>query len=107
MKEFLHKIDLDKLSQETGLTMDQIASMAGIAEARNLKKWTHDKGKGGVRPVFNTMVKLIQSGATVETLFGVEYKAAVKVVERPMSKDEFMKGVREALADIGREQSSG
>jgi Mg-chelatase subunit ChlI len=32
-----------------------------------------DKAEGGTRPPFNAIAKLLVQGATVETLFGVEY----------------------------------
>ena len=47
--------------------------MAGIREARNLGKWAQSKPNGS-RPSYNALVKLLRAGATVETLFGVEYK---------------------------------
>lgn len=71
--DYLHKIDVDKLAQELHVDVNGVALLAGIREARNLGKWAQSKPNGS-RPSYNALVKLLRAGATVETLFGVEYK---------------------------------
>jgi transcriptional regulator with XRE-family HTH domain len=73
--DYLHKIDIKKLSRELHLSLDEIAALVGIRESRNLGKWAQSK-PDGVRPKYNSLIKLLQAGASVETLFGVEYKTA-------------------------------
>lgn len=70
--EFLHKINLDALKKETNLSPDEIASLSGITDSKNLGKWSQDKERGGSRPNYNALVKLLEKGATTKTLFGVE-----------------------------------
>lgn len=76
----------------------------GLAELVNVDvqtvyRWAWDKNKKGNRPKFNAMVRLLQKGATVETLFGVEYTKAhqsfpkdfqegMDISKRPMTRDE-------------------
>ena len=72
--DFLHKISIEKLSKDTGLSVEEIAKLAGIAEARNLGKWAQDKPNGS-RPNYNAIVRLLQAGASTETLFGADYAA--------------------------------
>ena len=69
--EFLHKINVDAIVKETNLTLDEIARLAGITEARNLGKWSQDKSKCGSRPNYNAIVRLMEKRATAETLLGV------------------------------------
>ena len=71
--DYLHKIDVDKLAQELHVDVNGVALLAGIREARNLGKLAQSK-PNGARPSYNALVKLLRAGATVETLFGVEYK---------------------------------
>lgn len=75
--DFLHKINVDKLSEELKQSVDDIAALAGIKHPKNLGKWAQSKPDGS-RPNYNALIKLLQAGATVETLFGVDYKGPVK-----------------------------
>lgn len=72
--DFLHKINISELSKEMGLTTEEIANLAGISDPKNLGKWGQGKPNGS-RPNYNAFVKLLQNGATVETLFGVNYSS--------------------------------
>lgn len=101
--DFLHKIDIDKLSKETGLSLDEIASLADIKESRNLGKWNQDKS-GGSRPNFNAIVRLLEKGATVETLFGVDYKpnklvqnSAPSIPPELSNDPDFQKGLQQSI----------
>lgn len=80
--KFLQRVDLDKLQKETGKTLEQIAELAEVGH-KVIYKWAY-MHKDSSRPSYNTIIKLLECGATVETLFGVEYKAGIKVVEKPI-----------------------
>lgn len=69
--DFLHRINIHDLVKETGKTLDELAKLAGIKESRNLAKWSQSKEKGGSRPSFNAVVRLLSAGASTMTLFGV------------------------------------
>jgi hypothetical protein len=60
--------------------------------------------KDGSRPDYNTIIRLLQKGATVETLFGVDYNGPIKngfkILPELASKPEFLKGQEEALKDF-------
>lgn len=96
--DFLHKISIEKLSKDTGLPVEEIAKLAGIAEARNLGKWAQEKPNGS-RPNYNAIVRLLQKGATVETLFGVDYAATHQpAVPSEIARDsEFQEGLQAAM----------
>ena len=91
---YLHKIDVKTLLKETGLTLNELAKESGISRSNNLKKWEKDKDNGGARPSFNTFIKLLQKGATVETLFGVEY--AKMHPTQGAAPSEFLEGLKES-----------
>ncbi|MCQ2183010.1 MAG: hypothetical protein MJY89_06355 [Bacteroidales bacterium] len=74
VNEFKHSVNVDLLSFETGLTIDEIAQKSGIKEGRNLGKWKQSKKKGGTRPTYEAIATLFDCGASVEALFGIEYK---------------------------------
>ena len=99
--EFLHKINLEALKKESGLTPEEIAKIAGISDAKNIGKWAQDKEKGGSRPNYNALVRLLENGVTVETLFGVNYVSASerqKVFSSELLGDEeFQRGVQKAI----------
>lgn len=101
--DYLHKINVEQLSKELNLSVEEIAKLAGIAEARNLGKWGQDKPNGS-RPNYNALIKLLKNGATVETLFGVDYKGPIKngfkILPELLSKPEFLKGQDDALKDF-------
>ena len=108
-KDFLHKIDLKALERETNLSLEEIARMSGISDAKNLGKWSQDKDKGGSRPNFNALVRLLESGACTETLFGVEYRPRRNVKVLP-SVEELIKTPRfqeELLKALNRMNEDG
>ena len=91
--EFLQKIDLDRLQKETGLSLQGIADLAEVS-AQTIYRWSWDKSKQGNRPSFNAFVRLLQKGATVETLFGVEY--AKMHPTQGAAPSEFLEGLKES-----------
>ena len=71
--EFLHRINIEALKKELNLDVPSIAKLAGISE-NGVYKWAWPKESNGARPSFNAVIKLLQAGASCETLFGVNYK---------------------------------
>ena len=86
-KNFLHKINLEALKKDTNLSLDDIAQLSGIKDSKNLGKWSQDKDKGGARPNYNAICRLIEKGATTKTMFGVE---------SPIGNPEFREGMANA-----------
>ena len=72
-EEFLHIIDVDKILCETGLDLDGLCKLVKL-DSQTINRWGCKKSKNGNRPKYNAAVRLLRAGATVETLFGVEYK---------------------------------
>jgi len=72
--EFLHRINIEALKKELNLDVPSIAKLAGISE-NGVYKWAWPKESNGARPSFNAVIKLLQAGASTETLFGVDYAA--------------------------------
>ena len=67
--KFLHKINLETLKKETGMTLEEIADLVGIG-SKVVYKWQY-MHKDSSRPDFNAIVRLLEKGASTETLFGV------------------------------------
>lgn len=83
------------------MTLSEIADLSGISDPRNLGKWMQEKSKGGSRPNYNAIAKLLQKGSTVETLFGVEYanrviEAYKKELESKLDPD-FYEGLQKSI----------
>ena len=97
--DFLHKIDLETLKKEVGLSIEEIGNLAQLKNPKGVYNWSKDKANNGTRPPYNAVIRLLQKGATVETLFGVEYRGRsvpAEVSENP----EFLAGVEHALSDM-------
>lgn len=93
-EDFLHNIDIDKLGKEVNLDLDGLGSLAEYRNHKGVYKWAKSKGNDGTRPQFNTIVKLLERGATVETLFGVDYTEKHSPVKK--ASLEFIEGLKEA-----------
>ena len=83
-EEFLHVIDVDKILAETGLDIDGLGKLVNL-DPQTINRWECKKSKNGGRPKYNAIIRMLRSGATVETLFGVEYKRNSSSVDQ--SKD--------------------
>ena len=70
--KYLQKVNLEALQKETGMSLPELAKLAEIGP-KVIYKWAY-MHKDSSRPTYNALVKLIEKGASVETLFGVEYK---------------------------------
>lgn len=80
---FLSKVNLDALQQDLNMDMTAISNKIGVS-TQTMYKWNRDKKKGGCRPTYDSIRTLIECGASIETLFGIEYKAGIKIVEKPI-----------------------
>ncbi len=100
--EFLHRINIEALKKELNLDVPSIAKLAGISE-NGVYKWAWPKESNGARPSFNAVIKLLQAGASTETLFGVSSKpqqpASVLPPEFVKANPEVIEGFREQLME--------
>ena len=97
--DFLHKIDLETLKKEVGLSIEEIGNLAQLKNPKGVYNWSKDKANNGTRPPYNAVIRLLQKGATVETLFGVEYRGR-SVPAEVAGNPEFLAGVEHALTDM-------
>lgn len=108
VKEFLHKINIDKLKNELQKDVPSIADLVEIGE-NGVYKWAWNKSDNGARPSYNALIQLLRAGATVETLFGVSYKpkqftALAPLPEFIKAHPELLEGLREQLMEDFREK---
>jgi hypothetical protein len=103
--KYLQKVNLEALQKETGMSLPELAKLAEIGP-KVIYKWAY-MHKDSSRPTYNALVKLIEKGASVETLFGVEYKGPVKppviggqLPPELANNPEFAAGQQRALKDI-------
>ena len=73
-EDFLHQIDLETLKKEVNMTIDEIGALANLKNSNGVYKWAKNSENDGTRPSFNTIIRLLEKGATQKTLFGVEQK---------------------------------
>ena len=102
VKDFLHKIDVNALRTELNKDVADIAKLADITE-NGVFKWSWEKSKNGTRPSYNAIIKLLRAGASVETLFGVDYNSVKKNPARHelnYDSPEFKRGVARAIDDL-------
>lgn len=97
--DFLHKIDLETLKKEVGLSIEEIGNLAQLKNPKGVYNWSKDKANNGTRPPYNAVIRLLEKGATVETLFGVEYRGR-SVPAEVAGNPEFLAGVEHALTDM-------
>lgn len=102
---YLRPVDLKRLSEDTGLDYNAICNLVGIKNVNNLYKWQNMSMNKGGRPKYNAIVKLIEAGASVEALFGVEY-APGKNTGAVKTEDDLLNVVKKALSDLGYPEPS-
>lgn len=112
--DFLHKIDLKALQKELGMNAEGIGRFLQMKNPKGVYNWSKEKSPG-TRPSYNAIVRLLQKGATVETLFGVDYAATHQPV--PASEPDntpidyqdpkFMEAVRKAMLEIDERIKNG
>lgn len=96
--DFLHKIDLKALQKELGMSAEGIGRFLQMKNPKGVYNWSKEKSPG-TRPSYNAIVRLLQKGATVETLFGVDYAATHQpAVPSEIARDsEFQEGLQAAM----------
>ncbi len=104
---FLHTIDLKTLSKELEMSTESIGRFLQMKNPKGVYNWSKDKSAYGTRPSYNDIIRLLQKGATVETLFGVDYKGPVKppvlggqIPPELANNPEVAAGQQQALKDI-------
>lgn len=93
-------VDLDRLTAETGMTIAEMASFIGLKGTGPIYKWKSPQ-KGYGRPDYDTIVYLMEKGASPEALFGRPFKNSPANVS--MSDEEFQAGVREVVNQMKKE----
>ena len=98
----MHKINLNILQKEVGIeSAEGIGNFLEMKNPKGVYNWSKDKSTYGSRPSYNDIIRLLQKGATVETLFGVEYAKmhpAPSVVPPDVAcNSEFQKGLQKAI----------
>lgn len=96
--KFLQKVDLDALQKETGMDLKELASLAGIGP-KVIYKWSY-MHKDSSRPDYNAIVRLLERGATVETLFGVAYRKSDHIQESDDKRNDTRSIIREEIVQI-------
>jgi len=101
-EEFIGSVDVESLKKDLNMDLEQIGKIAGLKSWRNIYKWDKAKSNSGSRPSYNTMIRLIQAGARVETLFGLEYKSNKIVIteKSKMTDQEFLDGMIRAMSAV-------
>ena len=56
------------------MNIDEIGALANLKNSNGVYKWAKSSENDGTRPSYNTIIRLIEKGATQKTLFGVEQK---------------------------------
>lgn len=87
--DFLHKVNLDTLQKETGLSLQGIADLAEVS-VKTVYRWAWDKSKQGNRPSYNAIVRLLKKGASTKTLFGIESSIAAPEQQRIVVTDDLV-----------------
>lgn len=102
--DFLHKINLELLKKETGLSIEGIGELSQMKNPKGVYNWSKDKANNGTRPSYNAIVRLLENGATVETLFGVDYVRKKPVEPSPpphvLNDPEFKESLEDLMVDI-------
>lgn len=100
--KFLQKVNLEALQKETGMSLVELAELAKIGP-KVIYKWRY-MHKDSSRPDYNAIVRLLEKGATVETLFGVDYKpnklvqnSAPSIPPELSNDPDFQKGLQQSI----------
>ena len=106
-EEFLHVIDVDRILDETGLDLNGLCKLVNL-DSQTINRWECKKSKSGGRPKYNAIVRMLRSGATVETLFGVDYKHNPKKENEPIkiTDEDLSRALYRAAEILGKNDSS-
>ncbi|SHH25794.1 hypothetical protein SAMN05720766_10976 [Fibrobacter sp. UWH9] len=76
---FTAKVNLDLLQKDMDMSQRQIAELVELNE-KALYKWSYDKDRGGTRPTYDAIKVLLENGASINAIFGIEDKVKLNVV---------------------------
>lgn len=83
------------------MSIEDIGKYVNLKNPKGVYKWSKEPEDYGTRPSYNALIRLLGKGATVETLFGVEYAKmhpAPSVVPPDVAgNSEFQKGLQKAI----------
>jgi len=113
-ESFLHEINVDAVLKETGMDLDELCKLINV-DNQSVGRWNKPKSKAGNRPKYNAIVRLLQKGATVETLFGVDYAATHQPAPEPAENREpidyqdpkFLAALEKGMAIIEERKKQG
>jgi hypothetical protein len=94
------------LKKELGMSVaEDIGVFLNLANPKGVYNWDKDQDNHGTRPSWNAIVRMLQSGATVESLFGVEYRRPTVETESEMTSDawkdpKFLEGFTRAYDEM-------
>ncbi len=70
---FIARVDLDSLKNELGFSsIEEIGVFVNLSNPKGVYNWGKDQDNHGTRPSYNAIVRMMRSGATSKSLFGVE-----------------------------------
>ncbi|MBO7413996.1 MAG: hypothetical protein J6U20_10120 [Fibrobacter sp.] len=70
---FIARVDLDSLKKELGFSsIEEIGVFVNLSNPKGVYNWSKDQANHGTRPSYNAIVRMMRSGATSKSLFGVE-----------------------------------
>lgn len=99
MENELYPINVDILLVEIGKTLEELGAILGMKNCNAIYKWKYPKSRGGNRPGYTTIRTLLEMGATIHTLFGLDVKNDTTVGVG----SEFEAGVREVVEKMKKE----
>lgn len=96
------------------MDLDELCKLINV-DNQSVGRWNKPKSKAGNRPKYNAIVRLLQKGATVETLFGVDYAATHQPAPEPAENREpidyqdpkFLAAIEKGMAIIEDRKKQG
>lgn len=89
VEDYLHNINVDQVLREAGLDMDGLCKLVGI-DYQTVNRWKFGKDRNGNRHKYNAIVRLLRSGVTTKTLFGVETPVAPSEPQRIVVTEDLL-----------------
>lgn len=70
---FIARVNLEALKNELGMSsVEDIGVFLELANPKGVYNWSKEQDNHGTRPSYNSIVRMMQRGATAKSLFGVE-----------------------------------
>jgi len=89
--KFLHKIDLDALQKEVGMTIDEIGALIEMKNPKGIYNWAKGQDNHGTRPSYNALIRLLLAGATTMPGFVRAFFLPAKKEKEPKRKKYYPK----------------